>query len=389
MKHLVVDGQCLQTDSLQRGIGRYSLALFRELTNREDLRVTLLLNEIALQTRDAYLLQEVRSWEHPRLTVSRFPTASARLVQFPRYRRSAEHSRVRAISTLKPDAVLVLSVMQRSREVILSAPPISDAFPTYAVLYDLIHMRYPNWYLSTPSQRREHARHIEILKAMTGLLSISEATARDWRWLIGDKPSVHIIGGGPAGQRERHVSVPVQRRSGVICLGAEGPHKNLEVLLDAFGRLPQGVQLRNPLTITGIRQGSYQDYLRRNFHGAQDALSMPGYVEEHRLQEGLASARVLAMPSLVEGFGLPVAEALVYGTPCVVSAETSMTEISRNSSLHFNAVDASHLQSLLLRLLGDDVFWMSSHALALEDAQRLSWSRVADRVVDQLSAHQQ
>ena len=183
LKHVVVDGQCLQTDSLQRGIGRYSLALLRELTSRDDLRVTLLLNEIALQSRDSALLQELRTWERPRLTVFRFPSASARLVQFRRNRRSAEESRARVISALNPDAVLLLSVMQRSREVILSVPPTCDAFPTYAVLYDLIHTRYPHWYLSTQSQRREHARQIEVLRTMTGLLSISEATARDWRSL--------------------------------------------------------------------------------------------------------------------------------------------------------------------------------------------------------------
>lgn len=383
---LLIDGQCLQTDSLQRGIGRYGLRLVLALATRSEVQEVVLFGNCITSSKwnahlSTYLLQE----SSPKIQFAAFESPSRTMVQFKRGRRRAEDWREKAILELTPDAVVVLSAFQRNRETVLSTRRLTRGIPTLGVLHDLIPLQFPDAFLYTRSLRARYDERLRVLRDCDALLANSQATAISWRELIGPTPPVAVIGGA-GDHMETTPGLPLGQRRGVLCVGAESPNKNLTVLLDAFARLPESLQARHRLTITGIRRKGFARHLRDVFSGPPEHLTIPGFVSDDDLRYLFASSRALVMPSLVEGLGLPVLEALTHGTPCIVSQGTSMTEFSRNDALAFPGGDPLELSRILDHVLTDDNAWGAYHLQALDDSHRHRWDEVANRVVEVVSA---
>lgn len=375
--HLVVDGQCLQTDSLQRGIGRYSLRLLQSMAQVEPTwRFSLLLNRVAAPVWTTHLERIAREDMPGNIHISYFDSPSTRMIQFKGGRRIANECRESHINGLKPDAVLILSAFQRRRETVL-APRGERTIPTAAILYDLIPLHYPQHFLYAPSLRRDYAERLAVLKDCDLLLSISRASAKDWTERVGRQPPVVTIGGGcePAIESDQQLTAP--QRSGVLCIGAETPNKNIETLLDAFAKVPGHLQAANPLTIVGIRQPAFARYLHSRYRGRPETLRIPGYLSEGSLNELLESSRVVVSPSVVEGLGLAAYEAARYGTPSLVSAPTSQSEFVTDPRAQFPPHDAAILMSRLAAILESDQLWEQLSVEAITSVVTHSWLTVA------------
>ena len=383
--HLVVDAQCLQTDTVERGIGRYSLRLLRALREAPGLRLTILLNEFALSTYDDRLLSHLDSFPGGAPRIRRFHTHSARMLQFTRFRLQAIRAREEAIIDLGADAVLILSAFQSERQTVLAPRALTRSVPTAAILYDLIPLVFESHFLYTPSLRHEYLSRLAVLKDCDALLSISRATQEAWVTHVGASPPSYVIGGASDSSESGVAVLPMGARRGVLCLGGETPNKNLGVLLRAHAALPQDLRSQHPLTITGIRQSGFAQMISSRYPGNPEELHIPGYVSESALQHLLASSRVLVMPSTMEGLGLPVAEAATFGTPSLVARGTSLQELNRSPDLAFNAADSHELQALMKAVLTDDEIWDKAHKTALADSARSSWEDVAKATVSALA----
>jgi len=386
LRHVVIDAQCLQTDTVERGIGRYSLNLVRAMAHgAPDLRITLLLNRVTDPRWSVRLLDYFTS---VRANVSHlyFDSPSGRQVQFAGARRVAELSREQAISSLNPDSLLILSAFQQTRETILAPRKATRHIPTFAILYDLIPFVFMESFLYTPSLKRAYKQRLSVLQDCDGLLAISNATKATWIDMISTQPPVTVIGGAHCSPPDQLPPVPLTRRRGVLCVGAETPNKNLDVLLDAYARLPSDLRRMHGLENVGIRDSGFRRYLSSRYQGPPGDLSIPPYVTDSELVNSLRSARLLAMPSTMEGLGLPVLEAMEFGTPCVVATGSSLVELSSNPATHFSPQDVNGLRSLLINVLSNDYTWAQLHDSIREQVSAFTWPSVARRTLERLAA---
>lgn len=132
------------------------------------------------------------------------------------------------------------------------------------------------------------------------------------------------------------------------------PRKNLVTLLDAYVRLKKGlVESCPPLVIVG-RKGWQCDDILDYMSELEGAVRFPGYVSDEELIALYQMATCLVFPSLYEGFGLPVLEAMAAGCPVITSNVSSLPEVAGEAAFLINPLNAEELSTTICRLLEDE-----------------------------------
>ena len=189
----------------------------------------------------------------------------------------------------------------------------------------------------------------------------TEAIAREVVQHLGvEARRVHAI---HHGVDARFTPGEVERGPFVLFSGAQGPRKGVDTLRAA---LPAGAEL----------------VLAGPGHAASAGVRAPGYVSEDELLALYRSAAVLVLPSLYEGFGFPLAEAMACGTPCIASDDPALVEVSGGAALHVPRGDAAALRAALQRVLGDAGLRRELSARGLERARAFRWAESAARHVE-------
>ncbi len=265
--------------------------------------------------------------------------------------------------------------------------------PTVLTVHDLIFRRFPQhhkplnrWYLNlTLPLYCRRASHI---------IAISEQTRADLIALYRLPPakiSVIYEAADPQFQPQAPEAVAaVRTRYGLpqrylLFVGTIEPRKNLPRLLQAFERL-YAERLTDALVIVGKRGWLYDDFfaaLERS--PVRQAVIFPGWVDDADLPAIYAGSQAFAFPSLFEGFGLPVLEAMACGTPVVCSNSSSLPEVTGDPSagsgqaaaLLCDPQDTAALTAALRRLLADRDLAETLRARGLAQARRFSWPRAA------------
>ena len=159
---------------------------------------------------------------------------------------------------------------------------------------------------------------------------------------------------------------------------ATWPHKNHTTLLAAFRLLKDAARFDGDLVLSGIaKQGhaAVQQEIERL--GLTDCVRMSGYFSMQDLPAFYRCAELLAFPSLFEGFGLPVLEAMACGCPVVCADATSLPEIAGGAALLFPPKDAAGLALQMQRVLEDSSLRSSLRQAGLGRAACFSWQRTA------------
>lgn len=154
----------------------------------------------------------------------------------------------------------------------------------------------------------------------------------------------------------------------VLCLSNPKPHKNVGVLLEAWARLGP----RAELVLVCARSG----WLDRALEGLGRVRRLD-HVPEEALPALYQGARVLVLPSLYEGFGLPVAEAMAAGTPVLAARAASLPELVGEDGLLFDPRDPDDLARSLERLLSDEPLGLELSRRGRERARRWTWEETA------------
>ena len=160
------------------------------------------------------------------------------------------------------------------------------------------------------------------------------------------------------------------------------PHKNHQLLLLALHRLRQLYGMTLPLVLTGDDMGHWDELeaLARHFH-LHEQVRYLGYVPADDLPGLYRGAAMLLCPSLFEGFGIPLVEAMTLGCPIAAANTTSIPEVVGDAALLFDPRQPDSIATACSQLLADDDLRQTLIARGRERATRFSWERVADETL--------
>lgn len=161
-----------------------------------------------------------------------------------------------------------------------------------------------------------------------------------------------------------------------LCVAAKRPHKNLTRLLGALALIPVG---RRPLLILPGYPTAHELELRQRAAqlGITEDVRFLGWVEPMELEGLYAAAACFVFPSLLEGFGLPVLEAMARGVPVACSDRGSLAEVADNAALLFNPESEQAIAKAIRLLLDDPAEADRLRAAGLRQAARFSWAATA------------
>jgi alpha-1,3-rhamnosyl/mannosyltransferase len=167
----------------------------------------------------------------------------------------------------------------------------------------------------------------------------------------------------------------------VLAVGTREPRKNLSRLVDAFLSLPAAERDGVRLVLAGGRGWSSAE-LDELTRGHADVVRVVGFVPDSDLPSLYAEARAFAYPSLEEGFGLPVLEAMAAGTPVLTSDRSALREVGEGAALLVDPTDTEAIAGGLSRLLADDGERERLVALGRARADSHTWERCARETLD-------
>jgi glycosyltransferase involved in cell wall biosynthesis len=390
----MLDLQGVQGAARHAGLGRYSLELARALVRgRGNHEVQILLN-MRLEESAARLAAEfapllgpydIRRWTAPE------GCAAGHQPQAP-LRRLAEHLRAGVISAAAPDLLHLGSVFEGLRHDVVTTWPAELERPRIAAtVHDLIPMTLRETYLD--GHWREaglvpwYARCLDELAACAPLLANSEATRAEVLRHLGLPPDrVVVVGGGaspgfappPPDPAAREALL---RRYGLaegflLYLGAGDFRKNEGLLLRAYAALPAPLRARHRLAIGHVNPPHLREMARGAGVGEDELVCLP-FIPEVELPGLYAAAGLFVMPSLAEGFGLPLLEAMACGAPCIASDRSALPEVMGRADALFDPEDAEGLTRLIQRLLEAPELRADLAAYGPRRAREFSWDRVA------------
>jgi glycosyltransferase involved in cell wall biosynthesis len=166
----------------------------------------------------------------------------------------------------------------------------------------------------------------------------------------------------------------------LLYVGNLKPHKNVPVLLRAFAQLRKTKNLRHSLVIVGddahSRASIHEECIGLGIH---DCTGIVPYVSEPLMPYIYASADLLVMPSTVEGFGLPVLEAMACGTPVIASRAASLPEVAGDAALYFDPASPEDLAIQVETLLHSRELQFALRQKGIERAKQFTWHDSACR----------
>ncbi len=262
--------------------------------------------------------------------------------------------------------------------------PYLTGMPAVLTIYDVTPLLYPQ---SVSLKARTFFRVIVTvaLRAASEILTVSEATRCDLtRYFSVDPARIRVtplaaearFRPQPAGEIDRiraKYDLPARY---VLYFGINKPHKNLPALIDAFSQL--AAQHTPPLIIGGAWDRRYPQARNR---AAQlrlgESVRFLGPVDEADLPALYSAATIFVFPSLYEGFGLPVLEAMSCGTPVACANTASLPEIVGQAALLFDPCSVAEIKEAMAKLLEDDPLRADLSARGPEQAKQFSWHQTA------------
>jgi glycosyltransferase involved in cell wall biosynthesis len=395
---LILDLQGAQSNSRFRGIGRYSLAfaqaIAREARQHEvwvalNGRIPNSVEPLRAAFADLVPPERIRIFELP-MPVAEIDTTNAWRM------RAAELLREKFLADLRPDIVHVSTIFEGlGDEVVSSIGRLDTTVPTAVTLYDLIPLLHPECYLAQSEAKRFYLRRLQSLKRADLLLAISESSRQEAIKALQILPErITAIGAGveqwfQAVEPSHDTIAALMTRYGlqrpfVLYTGGDDPRKNMEGLVEAFALLPEKLREGYQLAIVCRLQ---EDSRRRlaavasNFGLDPHTIVCLGYVPDEDLRLLYGACSLFVFPSLHEGFGLPILEAMVGGAPVIGSNCASIPEIIDREDALFDPREPRDIAKRLAAVLANSELRENLKSWGHQRAKTFTWEACARRAL--------
>jgi glycosyltransferase involved in cell wall biosynthesis len=163
----------------------------------------------------------------------------------------------------------------------------------------------------------------------------------------------------------------------VLFTGAIQKRKNVARLIEAFAALPAGWKL----ILAGAADGfaAQEELAALDSSPRHNDIQLPGYVSAAQLADLYARASIFAFPSLDEGFGLPILEAMAHGVPVITSRTSAMPEVAGDAALLIDPLEVDDLAHALFNLATNEPLQIKMAALGRARAAQFTWSDVVEK----------
>lgn len=277
-----------------------------------------------------------------------------------------------------------------SREDLIPRPLRAREVARVVTLYDVIPLAYPREFGWV--QRMWEAR-ADLLRTADMVVAISEYTAADAVSRLGlDESRMRVISTGvpavsPVALAGAAAWPPVSGLNPGYVLytgGTNDERKNLPRLVRAYAQLDSAIRDAHQLVIASKVEPRDRLELEAEAaaHGVADRLLLTGYVSDEDLHRLFRNCACFVYPSLYEGFGLPIVEAMSFGAAVVASNTTACGEISVDPRAGFNPADEADIARVLTHVLTDHELADALRRQGPEVAAKYHWKAVAERTVE-------
>lgn len=270
-------------------------------------------------------------------------------------------------------------------------PPVLGNTPTILTVHDLSFAFYPETFTTALVNYLERVVPWSVRRA-THVLADSESTRRDLIRLYGTPgQKITVL---YSGVHERFSLTPDERALGevrkkyevgdapfVFTVGTLQPRKNTQLLIRAFRAV--AAQTDHNLIIAGGRGWLYEKMLAEvDRQGLQGRVRFVGFVDDDDLPALYSAASLFVFPSLYEGFGLPLLEAMASGTAVISSNASSLPEVAGDAAVQISPQDEEAWTEAMLRLIRNHRLREQLVTAGRRQAQRFRWSRAAQQLLD-------
>jgi len=255
-------------------------------------------------------------------------------------------------------------------------PPLFEKVPLVLTVHDLNYVYFPD---NSDAMRRAYFRYLvrPACRRAHKVLTVSQfSRSHIMQWADVGADRVLNVGCGVSGafqpSGERHQpGYPY-----VLMVGQDRPHKNVQRSIRAFAQ--SGLNREMKLLIAGDLRP--QTWALADSLGLNGSVVALGSVSEERLPPLYRGAAALCMPSLFEGFGLPVVEAMACGVPVLASTATSLPEVAGDAAVLLDPLDVDRIAEGLQRVVSDSALRAQLRLRGIERAAQFSWQRTVNSI---------
>ncbi|HWF33212.1 MAG TPA: glycosyltransferase family 1 protein [Solirubrobacteraceae bacterium] len=265
-----------------------------------------------------------------------------------------------------------------------STAPLHGRFGRVVTIHDLIYARFPEAHAGL----RDRGMRLLVpsaAKRSDRVIADSQSTRDDLVELVGlDARKIDVVPLGlgavrrakPLSERDTRARFELGERRVLLSLSAKRPHKNLRALIDALAGLGR---VERPVLVLPGYATAHEAELREHARslGVLEDVRFPSWVSAEELEGLWALTAAFVFPSLYEGFGLPVLEAMARGVPVACADASSLPEVAGDAALLFDPRSPGQIARAVERLLSDEPLRERLRELGRRRAEQFTWERAA------------
>jgi glycosyltransferase involved in cell wall biosynthesis len=253
-------------------------------------------------------------------------------------------------------------------------------------IHDLVWVQHPST-MKLPSWLLERIHMPYSISKADRVVAISDSTDRDLRQKFPKfQNKFSVIKPGFNNfftMNDLHLDNDLATRDKyILFVGTFEPRKNLNRLMEAFSMLPMEIKSRHNLVIAGLDGWGGRKFGAQVKHDIlAGRIKFLGYVSDEYLKYLYSNALFLTMPSLYEGFGLPILESMSFGVPVLTSDCSSMPEVSGDAAIFVNPSSTESIFDGLMKMIVDDNLRLTLSLNAKKNIENFSWDRCAKQLI--------